>query len=63
MRQKAGRIVAGGLTKDITFEFVDGPVNDRIDDGYRAKCGESTYHSPMISVSARAATVKVTRRE
>src|SRR5579863_8527854 len=32
IRQKAGRIVAAGLTKEVTFEPVDGPINDRVDD-------------------------------
>jgi hypothetical protein len=25
------------MTKDVTFDPVDGPLNDRIDDRYRAK--------------------------
>src|SRR5215471_19938448 len=38
MRQKAGKIRAGGLTKEVTFEPIgDGPLNDRVDDAYRAK--------------------------
>ena len=63
VRQKAGRITAAGMTKEVTFEPVDGPVHDRIDDGYRQKYGKSPYLSPMISLRARAATVKVTPRE
>ena len=39
MRQKAGRVAAAGMTKEVTFEPVDGPINERIDDAYRAKCG------------------------
>ena len=35
VRQKAGRITAAGMTKEVTFEPVDGPINDRIDDAYR----------------------------
>src|SRR3989441_12062341 len=41
IRQKAGRIIAAGIMKDVAFERVDGPVNDRIDDAYRAKYGGS----------------------
>jgi hypothetical protein len=63
MRQKAGRIMAAGLTKEVTFEPVDGAINDRIDDAYRAKYRASPYLSPMIGARARAATVKVTPRE
>jgi hypothetical protein len=61
-RQKAGRIVAAGMTKDVTFETVDGPINDRIDDAYRAKYGTSPYLKPMIGAGARAATVRVMPR-
>jgi hypothetical protein len=59
LRKKAGRIIAAGLTKEVTFEPVDGPINDRIDDAYRAKYQDSAYLSPMISAHARSATVKV----
>jgi hypothetical protein len=31
LRQKAGRIIAVGMTKEFTFEPVDGPINDWID--------------------------------
>ena len=57
-RQKAGRIIAAGMTKEVTFEPVDGPINNRIDDAYRAKCHGSLYLSPMIGARARAATVR-----
>jgi Uncharacterized protein conserved in bacteria (DUF2255) len=40
----------------------DGPINDRIDDAYRAKYARSPYLSPMISARARAATVQVIPR-
>jgi hypothetical protein len=63
VRQKAGRITAAGMTKEVTFEPVDGPVNDRIDDAYRAKYRSSPYLKPMISARARSATVKVVPRE
>ena len=58
VRQKSGRIIAAGMTKDVSFEPVDGPINDRIDDAYRAKYQSSSYLRPMISARARAATVK-----
>ena len=63
LRQKAGRITAAGMTKEVTFEPVDGPINDRIDDAYRAKYKGSPYVSPMIGAGARSATVKVTPRQ
>jgi hypothetical protein len=63
VRQKAGRVTAAGLRKEVTFEPVDGPVNARIDDAYRAKYRGSPYLSPMVGASARSATVKVLPRE
>jgi hypothetical protein len=59
VRQQAGRIAAAGLTKEVTFEPVEGPVNDRIDDAYREKYKGSPYLAPMIGARARSATVKV----
>ena len=35
--QKAGRIIAAGMTKEVTFEPVDASINDLIDDAYRAQ--------------------------
>ena len=63
VRQKAGRITAAGIRKEVIFEPVDGPINDLVDDAYRAKYRGSQYLSPMIGARARAATVKVTPRE
>jgi len=63
VRQKAGRITAAGLTKEVTFEPAEGPINDRIDDAYRAKYRGSPYLDPMIGARARSATVKVMPRE
>jgi hypothetical protein len=63
VRQKAGRITAAGIRKEVTFEPVDGPINDLVDDAYRAKYHDSPYLSPMIGARARAATAKVIPRE
>ena len=63
LRQKAGRIIAAGLTKEVTFEPVDGTINDLIDDAYRVKYKGSPYLSPMIGPRARSATVIVTPHE
>jgi hypothetical protein len=62
VRQKAGRITAAGMTKEVIFEPVEGPINDLVDNAYRAKYHGSSYLSPMIGATARAATVKVTPR-
>ena len=63
VKQKAGRIVAAGMKKDVTFEVVDGPINERIDDAYRAKYHNSPYLSPMIGTRARSATVRIIPRQ
>ncbi|CAK07847.1 DUF2255 family protein [Rhizobium johnstonii] len=63
VHQKAGRIIAAGMTRTVGFEPVDGPINDRIDDAYRAKYGKSQYLAPMVSARARAATVRITPRD
>jgi hypothetical protein len=63
MRQKAGRNIATGMTKEVSFEPVEGPINDRIDDAYRAKYQSSPYLRPMIGPRARSATVKVMPRD
>ena len=59
MREKAGRITAAGMTKEVTFVAVEGPTNDRIDAAYRTKYHDSPYLKSMISARARSATVKV----
>ena len=63
LRQKAGRIIAAGMTKEVNFEPVEGIVNDQIDDAYRAKYKGSPYLNPMIGARARSATIKVMPRE
>ena len=63
MTQKAGRITAAGIAKGVAFEPVEGKLNDRIDDAYRAKYKGSPYFQPMIGPRARAATVKITPRD
>jgi len=59
MRQRAGRITAAGMTKEVTFEAVKGSINDRIDDAYRMKYQGSPYLRPMTGARARISTVKV----
>ena len=63
MRQKAGRVLAGGLTKEVAFEPADdAEINDRIDGAYRVKYRGSPYLNPMIGARARAATVRIVPR-
>ena len=63
LRQTAGRIIAAGITKEVSFEPVEGPINDSIDDAYRSKYGGSPYLKPMASPRARSATVKIMPRD
>jgi hypothetical protein len=63
IRQKTGRINAAGLTKEVIFEEVEGPINNRIDDAYRTKYHGSPYLEPMIGTRARAATIRIIPRE
>ena len=50
------------MTKEVTFEPVEGPINERIDDAYRAKYRGDPYLSSMIGSRARSATVKIAPR-
>ncbi len=59
VRKRAGRIIAAGLTRVVSFEPADGRINDRIDDAYRAKYRGSPYLDPMIGKRARSATVRI----
>lgn len=63
MRQRAGRIQAAGMTKEVTFEPATGEINNRIDEAYRAKYKGSPYLDSMIGTRARSATVRVMPRE
>jgi hypothetical protein len=63
LRQKAGRIIAAGMTKEVAFEPVEGPIHALVDDAYRKKYRGSRYLTPMIGASARSATVKILPRE
>lgn len=62
LKQKAGRIIAASITKEVSFEPAHGSINDRIDEAYKAKYKGSPYLNPMITGGARTATVKITPR-
>ena len=62
LRQKAGRVTAAGSTKEVTFEPVTGPINDSIDEAYRAKYRGSPYLAAMSGAGPRSATLKVIPR-
>jgi hypothetical protein len=63
LKQKAGRIVAAGMTKEVQFEPVQGDINLAIDEAYRKKYSSSPYLSSMISTRAKAATVRIVPNE
>ena len=62
-----GRIVAGGVTKDVTFVDAssDEALNNEIDAAYRSKYQRysATYVRPMIAPQARATTLKLVPSE
>lgn len=59
MEQKAGKIVAAGMTRQVHFEPVTGEINHLIDEAYRKKYKGSPYVEAMVSKRAREATVRV----
>jgi hypothetical protein len=59
LSQRAGRVQVAGMDREVSFEPVDGDVQDRIDEAYRAKYADSPYLAPMVTPGARAATVRV----
>jgi hypothetical protein len=63
LRQNAGRIAAPGFTKDVTFEPIDGKINDLVDEAYRSKYNGSQYPAPVTGEPARFATFRIMPRE
>lgn len=59
IKQKAGKIQAAGLEKEVQFETVRDSRNEAIDKAYREKYSSSPYLKSMISDRARAATIRV----
>lgn len=59
LEQKAGRIIAAGMTREVRFEPVHGDINSVIDEAYKKKYNNSPYLFPMISNRSRAATIKI----
>ena len=59
MQQKAGRIHAAGMIKEVTFEPVHDEINNNIDDAYKKKYGSGADSWAMTGDKVRAATVKI----
>lgn len=62
MRQKAGRITAAGMGRDVVFRPADISQQAAIDDAYKAKYSSSPYLKPMISSGPQSATVQISPR-
>ena len=62
VRHRAGRIVAAGMMKDVTFAPVEGAIDDRIDEAYRVKYAKCTYLAAMIGARMRGVTVRISPR-
>lgn len=64
-RRPEGRILAGGVERDVTLEEPRDADHDAIDQAYRTKYARygSTYVDPMVSPGARAATLRLTPRD
>jgi hypothetical protein len=61
--QHEGHIRGGGLDKDVLFVDADDGVNDAVDAVYRTKYHRyATYVPPMLSLEARATTLKLVPR-
>jgi hypothetical protein len=59
VKQKAGKIVGAGMTRQVDFEPIEGKLNDEIDEAYRKKYKNSPYLEAMISRRVTEATVMV----
>lgn len=59
LREKAGKIVAAGMTKEVRFESVEGDINTQIDNAYKTKYQGSGYLNHMVTGGSRNATIRV----
>jgi len=59
VKQRSGQIITGGKSIKILLEPIEGPLNERIDEAYRAKYVNGQYLRPMIGAKARQATAKI----
>lgn len=62
--RREGRILAGGIEKDVTFADPDPGVHDRIDTEYRTKYRRhaASIVSHILTPEARSATIKLVPR-
>ncbi len=59
-----GRISAGGVEKDVSFEHVEGGIDDALDAAYRSKYRRhgGSYVEDMVAPTARATTLRLIPR-
>lgn len=64
LQRSEGQIRAGGITLDVTFEEPEAADHDAIDQAYQSKYRNygNAYVDPVISPSARAATLRLIPR-
>jgi hypothetical protein len=62
LKQKAGRITAAGITKEVSFVPAQASLNERIDEAYAAKYKGSPYLAPMIAARLHPTTTKIVPR-
>ena len=62
--RREGRIRAGGVEKDVTFEEAESGVDDEVDAAYRAKYRRyaASIVNSVLTPEARAATLKLVPR-
>jgi hypothetical protein len=63
IKQRAGRIHAAEMVREVAFEPADSDINAQIDEAYKKKYAGSPYLPPMIGSSAKSATVKILPKE
>ncbi|WP_439698602.1 DUF2255 family protein [Mucilaginibacter sp. AW1-7] len=64
IKQRAGRIHAAGMIKEVAFEPIEGnDINAQIDKAYKKKYSNSPYTAHMIGSRAKSATVKITLKD
>ena len=64
IRRPEGRVRAGGVERDVSFEEPEAADHDAIDHAYRTKYARygSTYVDPIVGPDATAATLRLTAR-
>jgi hypothetical protein len=58
-RTGVGRIRAGGIERDVTFEQIWAVEPSEIDDAYRTKYGRSPYVDAMVNPDAASTTLRL----